>query len=147
VISSSGSSQAPAIIYEINHRFLERVRQQYPGDEDRVRRMSIIDETGERRVRMANLAIVGSHSVNGVSEIHTELLRRNVFPDFDAFRPELFVNVTNGITPRRWLQHANPKLSSLIHDTIGSDWTRDLGQLRRLTAYADDAVFGPGSAP
>ena len=90
---------------------------------------------------MANLAIVGSHSVNGVSEIHTELLRTNVFPDFDAFRPELFVNVTNGITPRRWLQHANPRLSGLIHDAIGTEWTRDLGQLRRLRASADDAVF------
>jgi len=129
------------IIYEINHRFLERVRQQYPGDEERVRRMSIIDETGERRVRMANLAIVGSHSVNGVSEIHTELLRTNVFADFDAFRPELFVNVTNGITPRRWLQHANPGLSGAITDAIGPEWTRDLGQLRQLTDCADDAAF------
>ena len=126
------------IIYEINHRFLEQVRHRYPGDEDRVRRMSIVGEEGERRIRMAHLAIVGSHRVNGVAEIHTQLMRTSVFADFDQLDPGLIVNVTNGITPRRWLHHANRGLSSLITDIIGDGWVGDLAQLRRLARHADE---------
>ncbi|MGE3706519.1 MAG: glycogen/starch/alpha-glucan phosphorylase [Vicinamibacterales bacterium] len=126
------------IIYEINHRFLEQVRRLYPGDVDRVSRMSIVGEEGERRIRMAHLAIVGSHRVNGVSAIHTDLLRTSVFADFQAMCPEVFVNVTNGITPRRWLHHANPGLSSLISEQIGWGWTSDLAQLAMLRRAAAD---------
>lgn len=127
------------IIYEINHRFLAHIRRQYPGDEERVRRMSIVGEDGERRLRMAHLAIVGSHRVNGVSQIHTELMRANVFADFDALWPDLIVNVTNGITPRRWLHHANGELAALITELIGPGWVRDLELLRHLGSWADHA--------
>jgi starch phosphorylase len=127
------------IIYEINHRFLAQVRRQYPGDEERVRRMSIVAEDGGRRLRMAHLAIVGSHRVNGVSEIHTALMRANVFADFDALWPSLIVNVTNGITPRRWLHHANPELAALITERVGPAWVRELDQLCRLAPWAEDA--------
>ncbi|MDH4065068.1 MAG: glycogen/starch/alpha-glucan phosphorylase [Acidobacteriota bacterium] len=125
------------IIYEINHRFLEQVRRARPGDDRCVARMSIVDEDGGRRIRMANLAIVGSHHVNGVSQLHSDLMRQRVFADFHDLRPGAFVNITNGITPRRWLHHANPRLSALISEHIGPGWVSDLGQLFRLAPLAD----------
>ncbi len=129
------------IIYEINHRFLEDVRHRHPGEVDRLQRLSIVDELGGRRIRMAHLAIIGSHHVNGVSQLHTSLMRTSVFADFEALRPEAFVNVTNGITPRRWLHHANPGLSSLITTHIGPDWITDLSQLSRLAPLAEQSAF------
>ncbi|HUU34189.1 MAG TPA: glycogen/starch/alpha-glucan phosphorylase, partial [Vicinamibacterales bacterium] len=129
------------IIYEINHRFLEDVRHRYPGGVDRQQRLSIVDEQGGRRIRMAHLAVIGSHHVNGVSQLHTNLMRTSVFADFEALRPEAFVNVTNGITPRRWLHHANPGLSSLITRHIGQGWITDLGQLKRLEMLAEQPAF------
>ncbi|MDD5180553.1 MAG: glycogen/starch/alpha-glucan phosphorylase, partial [Gallionellaceae bacterium] len=129
------------IIYEINHRFLRDVMHRYPGDNEILRRMSIIDETGGRRVRMAHLAIVGSHKVNGVAQIHTELMKQTIFADFDRFYPGKIINMTNGITPRRWLNQANPRLSELISSRIGRDWIKDLSQLKRLIPLADDAAF------
>ncbi|MCP3903878.1 MAG: glycogen/starch/alpha-glucan phosphorylase [Planctomycetes bacterium] len=129
------------IIYEINRRFLEQIEQRWPGDVDRARRMSLIDEDGGKRVRMAHLAIVGSHSVNGVSEVHTQILRDRVLRDFHELDPDKFNNKTNGITPRRWLAKANEPLSELISGTIGDDWVTDLEDLRRLVPFADDAGF------
>ncbi|MDH4066595.1 MAG: glycogen/starch/alpha-glucan phosphorylase, partial [Acidobacteriota bacterium] len=129
------------IIQEINHRFLEEVRRRHPGDVERVRRMSLIDENGGRRVRMANLAIVGSHHVNGVSQLHTDLMRASVFADFAAERPHAFVNITNGVTPRRWLRHANPGLASLITARIGAEWVEDLSRLGGLAPLAEQAAF------
>jgi starch phosphorylase len=129
------------IIYEINHRFLRDVMHRYPGDSEVLRRMSIIDEAGGRRVRMAYLAIVGSHKVNGVAQIHTELMRQTIFADFDRFYPGKIINMTNGITPRRWLNQANPRLAQLITSRIGSGWLKDLSQLKRLVPLADDAAF------
>ena len=125
------------IIYEINHRFLATVRHRYPGDIDRLARMSIVDEGGGRRLRMAHLAIVGSHTVNGVSQIHTDLMKQTIFGDFDRCWPERIVNVTNGITPRRWLNQANPGLSALISDYIGTAWVGDLSELRQLAPLAE----------
>jgi glycogen phosphorylase len=127
------------ILYEINRRFLEEVVQHFPGDTERVARLSLFD-AGER-LRMAHLAIVGCHKVNGVSAIHTDLLKHRIFPDFQALYPDRFINVTNGITPRLWLQQANPGLARLISLKIGDDWITDLGQLRKLEAYADDPAF------
>ena len=129
------------IIYEINHRFLDVVRRRYPGDEVRVQRMSLIEEVPRRRVRMAHLAVVGSHSTNGVAAIHSELLRTRVLGDFADLYPERFNNKTNGVTPRRWLQQANPQLSSLIDRTIGGDWITNLERLHELLPLADDAGF------
>jgi starch phosphorylase len=129
------------IIYEINQRFLDEVRHRIPGDVDRLRRLSIIDEDGGRRVRMAHLAIVGSHHVNGVSGIHTDLMRTTTFAEFHDLWPDRIINITNGITPRRWLRHANPKLAALVTSQIGDGWVRDLGQLSRLTSSADDPAF------
>jgi starch phosphorylase len=129
------------IIYEINRRFLSSVRQRFPGDEGRVARVSLIEEGPVRRVRMANLAIVGTHSINGVAAIHSELLRTRTVKDLAEMFPERFSNKTNGVTPRRWLRLANPELSGLIHDAIGPDWITDLSQLRRLVPLAEDAGF------
>jgi starch phosphorylase len=129
------------IIYEINRRFLEGVRHRYPGDVDRQRRMSLVDEQAERRVRMAHLALVGSHRVNGVSRVHTELMKRTIFADFEHHSPEKIVNITNGITPRRWLFQANPRLSALITESIGTKWVRNLSELRGLARLAGDAGF------
>jgi len=129
------------IIYEINHRFLQEVAARHPGDVDRLGRMSIIEEGHERRVRMANLAIVGSHSVNGVAALHTEILKNKLFSDFHQFYPRKFKNITNGITPRRWLLQANPALSRLITEAIGPDWVCDLGKLRGLIPLAEDQQF------
>ena len=129
------------IIYEINRRFLKDVMHQYPGDTGILRRMSIIDEGREKRIRMAHLAIVGSHKVNGVAQIHTELMKQTIFADFDQFYPGKIINMTNGITPRRWLNQANPHLAELISSRIGSGWIKDLKQLERLIPLADDASF------
>jgi starch phosphorylase len=129
------------IIYEINHRFLEDVRHRYPGDVERHRRMSIVDEEDGRRLRMAHLAVIGSHRVNGVSEVHTELMKETIFADFAALAPEKIINVTNGITPRRWLNQANPGLAALISEHIGNGWIRDLSQLRQLAPFAETADF------
>ena len=129
------------IIYEINYRFLRDVMHHYPGDTDILKRMSIIDETGSKRIRMAHLAIVGSHKVNGVAEIHTELMKKTIFSDFEQFYPGKIINLTNGITPRRWLNQANPLLSALITSEIGEGWISDLSQLKRLIPLAEDMRF------
>ncbi|HWM70563.1 MAG TPA: glycogen/starch/alpha-glucan phosphorylase [Steroidobacteraceae bacterium] len=129
------------IIYEINRRFLNQVRSRYPGDEARVQRVSLIEEGATRRVRMAHMAVVGSHSTNGVAAIHSELLRTRVLRDFAEMFPDRFNNKTNGVTPRRWLQQANPGLSRLITGAIGDGWITDSAQLRKLTPLAEDAGF------
>ncbi|MFH1153951.1 MAG: glycogen/starch/alpha-glucan phosphorylase [Pseudomonadota bacterium] len=129
------------IIFEINSRFLDQVARRYPGDERRLREMSIIDEGPPKRIRMAHLAIVGSHSVNGVAALHTELLKTGLFKDFHEFYPGKLNNKTNGITPRRWLLKCNPSLSSLITRKIGNGWVTDLEQLKGLIPYADDPDF------
>lgn len=130
------------IIFEINRRFLELVGQQYPDDRDRIARLSLIDETGERYVRMANLACVGSHAINGVAALHTELVKQELLHDFYELWPEKFVNVTNGVTMRRWLLLANPRLAELISDKIGEKWIAGREEeLRKLEVWADDAAF------
>jgi starch phosphorylase len=129
------------IVYEINRRFLHDVEQRYPDDADRLQRMSLIEETPSRQVRMANLAIVGTHRTNGVAKIHSELLRTRLVADLAAFFPERFDNKTNGVTPRRWLLQANPDLSRLISEKIGDGWITDLTLLHRLLPLADDSDF------
>jgi len=129
------------IIYEINRRFLEQVAQKWPADNQRLRRLSLIEENSPKQVRMAHLAIVGSHTVNGVAALHSRLLKENLFPDFNALWPQKFTNKTNGITPRRWLLKANPHLSRLISAHIGRGWVRDLERLRDLEPLAADAGF------
>ncbi|MFN9192114.1 MAG: glycogen/starch/alpha-glucan phosphorylase [Pseudomonadota bacterium] len=129
------------IIFRINGEFLAQAAAVRPGDHDFLRRLSLIDENGERRVRMAHLSIGGSHKVNGVSALHSELLQRTIFADFAALWPERFVNVTNGITPRRWLAQANPGLAGLLDERIGSGWRLDLAQLGRLGELAGDPAF------
>jgi starch phosphorylase len=129
------------IIHEINARFLAGVRQLRPGDEALVARVSLIDEAGEQRVRMAHLAVVGSHAVNGVAELHTQLLRQTVLRDFADLYPERFRNVTNGVTPRRFLALCNPALAGLLDGAVGEGWVRDLGRLRELERLADDTGF------
>jgi len=129
------------IIFEINQRFLGAVQTRYPGDEERVGRMSLVEEGTDQKIRMANLAIVGSHSTNGVSAIHTDLLRRTTVKDLAEMFPERFNNKTNGITPRRWLLLANPALAGVITEAIGDDWVTDLGRLRQLEPLADDKSF------
>ena len=131
------------IIFEINRRFLRQVKTRFPFDDDRLSRMSLIDEgDGQyKRVRMAHLSIVGSKSVNGVAALHTQLLKTRLFSDFFALSPEKFNNKTNGVTPRRWLRLANPKLAELISESIGEDWLIDLNQLRKLEAMSTDSAF------
>ncbi len=129
------------IIYEINRRFLEEVRGRYPGDDERMARLSLIDEGGERYVRMAHLASVGSRAINGVAALHTELLKRDVMRDFHELQPDKFSNKTNGVTPRRFMALSNPRLARLITEAIGDGWVKDLEQLRGLEKLADDAVF------
>jgi starch phosphorylase len=129
------------IIYEINERFLNQVRQRYPGDAERCSRVSLIDERGERYVRMAHLASVGSRAINGVAELHSELLKRDVLRDFYELMPEKFTNVTNGVTPRRFLVVSNPKLSRLISSRIGEGWIKNLGELRGLESSVGDRNF------
>jgi starch phosphorylase len=129
------------IVYEINHRFLDEVRQRYPGDGSRVARLSLIDEAGGRSVRMAHLASVGSHRINGVAALHSELLKADVLRDFHELWPEKFLNVTNGVTPRRFLALANPRLAALVTGAVGEGWTKDLERLRGLEPLAEDAAF------
>ncbi|MCS7030208.1 MAG: glycogen/starch/alpha-glucan phosphorylase [Gloeomargarita sp. SKYG116] len=129
------------IIYEINRRFLDLVRERFPSDLGKVQRMSLIDESGERYVRMANLATVGSKAVNGVAALHTELLKQTVLKDFYDLWPEKFQNKTNGVTPRRWLLLSNLRLSRLIASRIGKDWVTHYEQLRQLEAHVDDPQF------
>jgi starch phosphorylase len=130
------------IIYEINRRFLDELRLRYPGDDEFLRRLSLIDETGEKYVRMAHLASVGSHAINGVAALHTELLKQTVLKDFYVVAPEKFFNVTNGVTPRRWIVLSNPKLSSLISSKIGDRWMSDLEEeLERIEPWAEDPGF------
>lgn len=129
------------IIFEINNRFLGQVRTEFGEDVNRIRRMSIIGEGEQPMVQMANLGIVGSHKVNGVSALHTDLLKKTIFKDFHEMWPDKFVNMTNGITQRRWLNQCNPRLASLINDTIGSDWHVDLDSLRQLEPHASKAAF------
>jgi starch phosphorylase len=129
------------IIYEINARFLDEVRIAFFGDEARLARMSLIDESGPRYVRMAHLATVGSHAVNGVAQLHTELLKRDVLSDFHELWPQKFSNKTNGVTPRRWMVLANPRLSKFITRAIGDNWIRNFEELRRLEPLIEDAGF------
>jgi starch phosphorylase len=129
------------IIYEINRRFLEEVRAKFPRDEPRLKRLSLIDESKPRSVRMAHLATVGSHAVNGVAQLHSELLKQTVLRDFAELWPQKFCNVTNGVTPRRFVALSNPGLIQLITSRIGDSWLQDLNQLRRLEQFAADAEF------
>src|SRR5437016_5681494 len=129
------------IIYAINQRFLNTVRLRFPNDEDKVRRLSLIDESGERYVRMAYLACVGSHAINGVAKLHTRLLEEEVLPDFFEMVPEKFSNKTNGVSQRRFLLLANSRLARLITDAIGSGWIKNLEDLRKLEPFALDAAF------
>jgi starch phosphorylase len=118
------------IIYEINRRFLIHVRKNYSADDSVISELSIIREGGEKKVRMANLAIVACHTINGVAALHTDILKKIIFKHFYNIFPKKFKNITNGITPRRWLKTANPYLSYLISDKIGSKWVKDLDQLK-----------------
>ena len=129
------------IVYRLNHDFLQEAARARPGDDEFLRRLSMIEEGGERRVRMAHLAVAGSHQVNGVSALHSELITRTIFRDFAQLAPKRFTNVTNGVTPRRWLAQCNPALSALVDSAIGPAWRRDLDQLLRLRPLADDAGF------
>jgi starch phosphorylase len=129
------------IVLEINRRFLDTVRARFPGDEERVQHISLVEEGAERTIRMAHLAIVGSHSTNGVSAIHTSLLRTTTVKELAEMFPERFNNKTNGVTPRRWLLLANPALAGVITEAIGDNWVTDLGQLRKLAPLADDKAF------
>jgi len=129
------------IIYEINRRFLEEVGERYPGNMRKLKEMSIIDEGPPKRVRMANLAIVGSHKVNGVAVLHTELLKQHLFNNFHEMYPGKIIPITNGITPRRWLLKANPELSALIGEKIGYDWVTNLEHLHKLEQYVEDDSF------
>jgi glycogen phosphorylase len=129
------------IIYEINARFLDVVRVRFYGDEERLARLSLIDEHGDRYVRMAHLACVGSHAINGVAELHSELLKQDVLKDFFELWPERFGNKTNGVTPRRWMVLCNPRLTRLISNAIGEGWIKDLSQLKGLEPLAQDAPF------
>jgi starch phosphorylase len=129
------------IIYLINRDFLQSVESRYPGDLDRRRRLSIIDDEGDRRVRMAHLAVIGSHRVNGVAQLHSDLMRKHVFSGFADLYPDRFINVTNGIAVRRWLKQSNPGLSALLTERLGSAWENDLEELGRLTGAADDPEF------
>ena len=129
------------IIYEINRRHLEQVERKWPGDDAKKSELSIIQEGGVKRVRMAHLAVVGSHHVNGVAELHTRLLRAHLFPSFDELWPGKFINVTNGVTPRRWIRGCNPALAALCDETAGQGWETNLKQLHKLDALADRPAF------
>ncbi|MCT0217694.1 glycogen/starch/alpha-glucan phosphorylase [Synechococcus sp. CS-1329] len=129
------------LIFEINRRFLQTVRLKHPGNDTMLRRVSIIDENDGKAVRMAHLATVASHHVNGVAALHSELVRTQLFPEFASLWPEKFTNVTNGVTPRRWIALANPMLRQLLDEVIGQDWVRNLDDLRKLEAFQNDAGF------
>jgi starch phosphorylase len=129
------------IIFEINARFLKLVRLRHPGNPALLEKLSLIEEGPQRRVRMAHLAVVGSHKINGVAELHSELLRTNLFHDFASLWPERFTNITNGVTPRRWLAVANPPLANLLDASLGEGWRRDLDALKGLEPLAGDPAF------
>jgi starch phosphorylase len=129
------------IIYEINRRLLDEVRHRFPGDEGRVERVSLVEEGSQRKIRMANLAIVGTHSTNGVAAVHSNLLRTTTVKDLAEMFPERFNNKTNGVTPRRWLLEANPALARAITQVIGERWTTELSQLNKLKPFAGDPAF------
>jgi starch phosphorylase len=129
------------LVCEINRRFLQQVRLRFPGNDQFLRKVSIIDEEGRKAVRMANLATIASHHVNGVAALHSDLVKSDLFPEFAALWPEKFTNVTNGVTPRRWIALANPRLSALLDEVIGPGWVRDLSELRQLERFADDTAF------
>uniref|UniRef100_A0A671KWX0 Alpha-1,4 glucan phosphorylase n=1 Tax=Sinocyclocheilus anshuiensis TaxID=1608454 RepID=A0A671KWX0_9TELE len=129
------------IIYEINRRHLERISALYPGDHDRLRRMSLVEEDGQKKINMAHLCIVGSHAVNGVAQIHSDIIKDTVFKDFYDVDPQKFQNKTNGITPRRWLVMCNPGLAEVIAERIGEDYIRDLSQMKNLLKFVDDDAF------
>lgn len=129
------------IIYEINHRFMKEVDKQWPGDNAMKAKLSIIEEGNEKMVRMGNLSVIGSFAVNGVAEIHSQLVKQNLFPEFDQLWPGKLTNVTNGITPRRWLKACNPKLSALIDKKIGDDWPLDLDKLVGLEKFSTNKTF------
>lgn len=129
------------LIYEINRRFLQQVRLKYPGNDQVLRKLSIIDDEGSKAVRMAHLATVAAHHVNGVAALHSHLVKQDLFPEFASLWPEKFTNVTNGVTPRRWVALANPQLSSLLNETIGEGWVSDLDQLRQLEQHVGDSSF------
>lgn len=140
------------IIYEINRRFLDEVRAKFPGDDARVRRMSLIGEDGNQTIRMAHLATVGSHAINGVAALHSDLLKETVLKDFYEMRPERFSNKTNGVTPRRFVALANPGLRDLLDDTVGGDWLTHMDRLRELGTGGRrprpcSSGGGPSSAP
>lgn len=129
------------IIYEINRRFVRSVMARFPGDDARLRRMSIIEEGAEKKVAMAHLAVVGSHAVNGVAALHSDLLKRDVLRDFAEMTPHKFSNKTNGVTPRRWMHQCNPRLSALITEAVGPQWPTNLDDLEKLVPFAGDAAF------
>lgn len=129
------------IIYEINHRFMQEVEKKWPGDNAIKAKLSIIEEAGEKMVRMGNLSVIGSFAVNGVAEIHSKLVKENLFPEFDQLYPGKLTNVTNGVTPRRWLKACNPLLSDLVSKKIGNDWPLNLNKLNDLSAFADNKTF------
>jgi glycogen phosphorylase len=129
------------IIYEINYRFMSDLRLRYPQDEAKLKRMSLIEEGGEQQIRMAHLACVGSHTVNGVAALHTELLKQDLLHDFYELYPDKFQNKTNGVTPRRWLLMSNPQLAKLITSKVGDRWVTHLADLKQLESYADDPTF------
>ncbi len=129
------------LIYEINRRFLQEVRLKYPGDNNILRKLSIIDEDGQKAVRMAHLATVGAHHVNGVARLHSDLVKSSLMPEFAALWPEKFMNVTNGVTPRRWMALCNPSLRKLLNDAIGDGWLHNLDELKKLERYQHDDGF------
>jgi starch phosphorylase len=129
------------IIYDINHRLIAEVEKKFPSDPARISRMSLVEEGHVKHIRMANLAAYGSHTVNGVANLHTEILKKQIFRDFEALEPGKIINITNGITQRRWLRKADPMLSELITDRIGDGWVKNLGELSKLEPLAEDAVF------
>ena len=129
------------LICEINRRFLQQVRLKYPGNDQILRKVSIVDDEGRKAVRMAHLATIASHHVNGVAALHSDLVKSELFPEFAALWPEKFTNVTNGVTPRRWVALANPRLSALLDEAVGPGWVSDLSQLRSLERFADDYAF------
>ena len=129
------------IIYEINHRFLQLVQTEYPNDKDKLANLSVVDESNGKYIRMAHLACVGSHAINGVAELHTQLLKETVLRDFYELFPDKFKSKTNGVTPRRWMVLSNPRLSELITDKIGDRWIKHLTELKQLESYADDGEF------
>ena len=129
------------IIYEINWRFLQQLRLRYPGDDKILQKLSIIDEEGSKSVRMAHLATIGAHHINGVAALHSDLIKRQLLPEFAELWPEKFTNVTNGVTPRRWVALSNPSLSNLLEKEVGPDWITNMELLKKLEKKKDDIDF------